>query len=159
MKKWRAVQGGALNSYLWGLPSSQQPLRRLAKQRRKLGGDALRPAHNSDADIRSSPVPSPSKPAHRLEQVLTARSSRGWAWRSVSRHRSSASTSSHCPVEEGHLPAAMSAGEAGGPGLFPDSPPPGPGEAGGGEAVGQACAEEAGDVLPLERGTSQRTKA
>ena len=26
MKKWRAVQGGALNSYLCGLPSSQQPL-------------------------------------------------------------------------------------------------------------------------------------
>lgn len=63
------------------------------------------------------------------------------------------------PVEEGHLPAAMSAGEAGGPGLFQIALHPGRGEAGGGEAVGQACAEEAGMSSRWRGGTSQRTKA
>ena len=43
--------------------------------------------------IRSSPVPNPANPAQRLGRVLTAWSSRGWAWRLGSRQRSRANTS------------------------------------------------------------------
>ena len=105
----------------------------------------------SSSVIRSSPVPRPSEPAHRLGRVLTAWSSRGWTCRSVSRHRSDASTSS-----QARLRKATSRR----PWVRVTSHRPCPvqivcrlllGKSGGGEAVQKSLPEQRRQLRPLER--------